>query len=339
MKKMMLAVCLASCAVSYAQHQEKNPHNDGRGFYLKVTGGYFFSVSPGQFPNVGPYPPKEIYNTIDPATGAATTVSQKVLTGSYGEGIRGGLSGGYNFNRYIAAELSVNYYHSKKNLMTHEVDQLNGSGTLVGQITSHGYVNAIDLAPSIVMSPGLQGRFNPYVRFGVVVPVWGRLHIETDAYKVSAVPNQPPVIRAQTTIQRKEKISPNATVGFQGALGFNYRLGKTIDLFIETEYRNVPVKSKSKEVTAYNEKTNVVNTTNGQVVTSTSRSLGDLSTAERQTVYQTTLDQSSNTPTGTTDPAHPTQTQYKDNNKPANDLKSYINIGGLGINLGLRFRF
>jgi opacity protein-like surface antigen len=338
MKKLMLAAGMAVCIMAHAQNQEKNPRNDGKGFYIKLTGGYFFSVSPGQFPNVGPYPPQEVYKTVDPATGASATVSQKVLTGSYGQGIRGGLSGGYNFSRYIGAELTVNYYHSKKNLMTHEKDQLSGSNTVVGQVTSHGYVNAIDLAPSIVMSPGLQGHFNPYLRFGVVVPVWGRLHIETDAYKVSAVSGQPAVVRAQTTIQRKEEIRPNATLGFQGALGVTYRLGQTLDLFIETEYRNVPVKGKDKEVTAYNEKTNVVNTASGQVIASSSRGLGDLSVAERQTEYQTTLDQHSNTPTGVTDPGHPTQTQYKDNNKPSNDLKSYINIGGLGINLGIRFR-
>lgn len=336
MKKRLLCCSLFMTALAYGQTQEKTPHSD-KGFYLKLTGGYFFSVSPGQFPNVGSYPPQEVYKTIDPATGNATVLSQKVLTGSYGKGVRGGLSGGYNFSRYMAVELSVNYYHSAKNLMTHEEDVLTGTQTLAGKVISHGYVNAIDVAPAIVISPGLQGHFNPYVRFGVVVPVWGRLKIETDAYKLSSVTGQPAYIAAQTNISRKEEITPNQTIGFQGALGITYKPGSRFSIFLETEYRNVPVKSKSKEVKAYNEKTNVVNTTNGQVVATSSRDLSGLSTAERYTHYQTTLDQNANTPVAT-DPAKPTQTQYKDNNKPSNDLKSYINIGGLGLNLGLRFR-
>jgi hypothetical protein len=98
------------------------------------------------------------------------------------------------------------------------------------------------------------------------------------------------------------------------------------------------VVGKKKEVTAYAETTKVINNTNGSTVSTSSRNLDNLSTAERYTTYHTTIDQNSNTPTGTTDPAHPTQTQYKDNTKPADDLRSYINIGGMGLNLGIRLR-
>ncbi len=43
----------------------------------------------------------------------------------------------------------------------------------------------------------------------------------------------------------------------------------------------------------------------------------------------------SNTPVGATG----VKTNYKNDNAPANDLKSYINIGGLGLNAGTRIRF
>ncbi|RXK83466.1 hypothetical protein [Filimonas effusa] len=313
----------------------QDPITRDKGFYLKAAGGYFFSVSPGQFPNVGPYEPKEIYQTVNPATGAYTVTSQKILTGSYGAGARGGLTFGYQFTRYVSAELAVNYYHSKKNLMTYQNTTIQNTTTKAGEVRSHGHVNALDVAPSLVMSPGLSGRLNPYIRIGVVVPVWGRLIIETEGYRLSSVPGQP-ALSAQTNIQREEKVKPNATIGFQGALGVTLKAGNRLSFFLETEYRNVPVVGKSKEVTAYNETTNVINNTNGSVVSSSSRGINDLSTAERNTTYHTTINQNSNTPTGTTDPAHPTQTQYKDNNRPADDLRSYINIGGLGLNLGIR---
>ncbi|WP_343704282.1 outer membrane beta-barrel protein [Chitinophaga sp.] len=302
-------------------------------FYIKAAGGYFFSVSNGQFPDVGPYPPRDIRNSVNPNTGATTTISEKVLTGSYGEGARGGLTFGYNFNRYMALEGTFNYFHSKKNLMTRNITTVEGSGAVAGSVESHGHVNAVDFAPSLVINPGFE-KLNPYVRFGVVVPLWGRLFIETDATRASAVPGQPAFVMAQTAIHRKEEIEPSPTIGFQGALGATYPLGKRLDIFLETEYRNVPVKGKSKEVTEYDEVTNVVNTTNGQVISTQHRGLNDLSTAERHTDYVTTLDQNSNTPTGTTG----AKTNYKNDNAPANDLKSYINIGGLGVNLGVRIR-
>ena len=334
-KKKLFLILLTASVAGAAKAQ--SPVNPEKGFYLKAAGGYFFSVTPGQFPNVGPYEPKEVYQTVNPTTGATTITSQKILTGSYGAGTRAGLSVGYNFSRYVAAELTANYYHSKQNLMTHQVTTIQGTSTRAGEVRSNGHVNALDVAPSLVISPGLTGKFNPYVRFGVVVPVWGRLIIETEGYRLSGVTGQP-TLSAQTNIQRKEEVKPNATIGFQGALGVTYKAGGRLSLFLETEYRNIPVVGKSKEVTAYAETTNVINNANGSTVSSSSRNIDGLSTAERYTTYHTTIDQSSNTPTGTTDPAHPTQTQYKDNTKPADDLRSYINIGGMGLNLGIRLR-
>lgn len=327
-------IAISLCTSLSLQAQDK----PAKRFYLKAAGGYFFSVSPGQFPKVGAYDPRETYQTYNTTTGATTVTSDKVLTGSYGAGVRGGLTAGFDINNYVAVELTANYYHSKNNLMTHQVTTAEGSSTVLGSVESNGHVNAIDLAPSIVLNPASKGKFNPYVRIGVVVPVWGRLYIETAGYRASSVTGAP-TLMSQVSVQRKEAVKPNMTIGFQGALGVTYKLGNNLSLFLETEYRNVPVQSKSKEVTEYAETLKVINVTNGATVSGpTSRGLNDLSTAERYTDYQTTVNTSSNTPTGVTDPAHPTQTQYKDNNKPANDLKSYINIGGLGLNLGIKFR-
>jgi hypothetical protein len=304
-------------------------------FYLKVAGGYYFSVFPGQFPKVGPYQPHDEQIQVNGTTGATSVISEKVLTGSYGAGGRGGLSFGWNLNKYMAVEATFNYYHSNKNLMTREITTLAGTTTVVGKIESHGYVNAVDFAPSFIISPGFE-KVNPYVRFGLVVPLWGRLNIETDAYKAgTTVITGGTTAATQTNIHRKEQVHPNVTLGFQGAFGVAFPVSHKLDIFVEAEYRNIPVKSKKKEVTDYDELTKVINPSTGVVITTIPRKLSDLSTAEKQTEYVTTLDQTSNTPTGTTG----TKVSYKNDNKPSNDLKSYINIGGLGANAGLRLHF
>lgn len=337
MKKNITAAAIAiGMFTSLNLHAQDKPAPEKR-FYMKVAGGYFFSVSPGQFPKVGSYDPHEIIQTRNMNTGATTVVSDRVLTGSYGAGVRGGITAGFDINQHVAVELSANYYHSKKNLMTHQLTTAEGSGTRLGEVESHGHVNAIDVVPAIVIKAGSQGRFDPYVRIGAVLPVWGRLYIETDGYQAGAVAGSP-TLATQLNIHRKEAITPNATVGFLGALGVTCRAGNRISVFLEAEFKTVPVKGKSKEVNEYSETLNVVNTTNGSVVRTSARSVNDLSTAERSTKYVDVLTTSSNTPTGATDPANPTQTQYKDNNRPSDDLKSYINIGGLGFNAGIKFR-
>lgn len=323
----VMVLFFASTSLTRAQNTPKK-------FYLKAAGGYFFSVSPGQFPDVGPYPPRDQHNSVNPNTGATTVISEKVLAGSYGAGARGELALGYQLNQYLALEGSFHYYRSKENLMTRNVTTIQGTNTEAGRVESRGFVQAIDFAPSLVASPGYE-KFNPYVRFGLIVPLWGKMSVETDASQMSAVPGQPATVVAQTSIHRKEKIDPHPTVGFQGALGATYAVSRRLDIFLEAEYRNVAVKSKSKEVTDYNETTRVVNTTTGAVISEQKRGLSDLSTAERETRFVTTLDQNSNTPTGTTG----TKTNYKNDNAPADDLKSYINIGGLGANLGIRIKF
>lgn len=317
--------------------QGAQAQNIPKKMYLKAAGGYFFSVSPGQFPDVGPYPPRDIRNNVNPGTGAVTEVFERVLTGSYGEGLRGGLTVGYNINKHIAIEGTFNYFHSQENLMTRNVSVFEGLNKEAARVESDGHVNAVDFAPSLVLSPGYE-KFNPYVRFGFVVPLWGRLIIETDAMRMSR-PNGVPLpagAMVRTEISRTEEIEPNPTLGFQGALGFNYNISRRIDIFAEAEYRNVPVRSKGKEVTKYSETNNVVDLQSGAVLSPLpGRTLNDLSTAERHTEYVTVLDDNSNTPVGSTG----AQTNYKDNNAPSNDLKSYINIGGLGLNVGIRLKF
>ncbi|WP_315820318.1 hypothetical protein [Paraflavitalea speifideaquila] len=74
--------------------------------------------------------------------------------------------------------------------MTRSITTIQGTNTVVGSIESNGHVDAVDFAPSIVLSPGYK-KLNPYMRFGFAVPLWGRLYIETDAAKTSSVQGQP----------------------------------------------------------------------------------------------------------------------------------------------------
>jgi hypothetical protein len=333
MKKSMTLLLALLCVCIFVNSLQAQSIQPDSKFYLKIGGGYYFSVFPGQFPKVGAYEPHDEHNVFDPTTNTTTTVSEKVLTGSYGGGGRGGLTFGWNINRYIAVEGSFNYYRSKKNLMTREITTLSGSTQVVGSIIAHGYVNAVDFAPAVVFNPGFE-KVNPYVRLGMILPLWGRLNIETDANVSGTTVLSGQTVLTQTIIHREEKVEPNITLGFQGAFGVAFPISPKLDIFVEAEYKNVPVKSKKKKVSDYDETINLLNPATGAVIATQHRGLNNLSTAEKNTTYVTTLDQNSNTPVSQTGAT----VTYKNNDQPANDLKSYINIGGLGANAGLRWR-
>jgi hypothetical protein len=198
-------------------------------------------------------------------------------------------------------------------------------------------VDDIDLAPAIVINAGHKEGLNPYVRFGLVIPVYGRLKIHTDGQAAGETVMGGETFLTQATFHRDEEVKPNATLGFQGALGVSYPLCHKLDVYLEAEYRNVPVESKSKEVTKYSETDELINPVNDNVVATSSKGLSDLSTAERYTNYVSTLTANSNTPTDNPQTnLHPT---YQNDNAPSNDLRSYINIGGLGLNLGFKWKF
>lgn len=313
MKKLILsALLLAGASLStFAQ--------EGRGFYLKPTGSYFLKVTPVEFPNVGSLQPRDYVFSINPSTGAQTRISEETITGSFGQGWRAGLAGGFRFNDVVAVEMGANFFKSEENTMAKQTGFI-GNTQVLG-LKSVGQVTALDLTPSLVFHLPTQAKFKPYLKLGAVVPVYGYLDINTtvsDQTGTIARTVNPNFVAVELT--RIERIKPKPTVGFLGAAGFNYPIGKNISFFSEIEYRNVSVNSDSKEVWSFAATGTLANGSKVNV------GLSDLPTATRETNYHKTLTPSSNVP----------GTAGYDQNKPSDDLKSYINIGGLGLNVGLK---
>ncbi|RZL50519.1 MAG: hypothetical protein EOP00_04010 [Pedobacter sp.] len=313
MKKLILSALLLAGAslTTFAQ--------EGRGFYLKPTGSYFLKVTPVEFPNVGPLQPRDYVFSINPATGAQTRISEETITGSFGQGWRAGLTGGFRFNTVVALEMGVNFFKSEENTMAKQTGYI-GNTQVLG-LKSVGQVTALDLTPSLVFHLPTQAKFKPYLKVGAVLPVYGYLENNTtisDQTGSIARTINPNFVAVELT--RTERVKPKPTVGFLGAAGFNYPIGKNISFFSEIEYRNVSVNSDSKEITAFN----AVGTT--ATGTKVNVGLSDLPTGTKETNYHKKLTPSSNVP----------GTSGYDQNKPSDDLKSYINIGGLGLNVGVK---
>jgi hypothetical protein len=328
-KLFVLLVCSIVASTAWGQNE--------KGFYLKPSGSYFIKVTPVEFPNVGPLQPRDIEGYLvspsaDNPSVSETDTKVSTITGSFGQGWRAGLAGGYAFSRHLSFELSVNYFQSEEKRMTRQHILDFDRTTTALYLESKGSVKALDLAPSLVFWLGNDGTFKPYARIGAIVPVYGRLKIKTnikDKYGLTYAQDPSGTVYVNNiTLAEEDEIVPRPTVGFTGALGVKIPIASALSIFAEVEYRNVSVSSKTKEIKKYAGSGTAVSAVGDKNVTLT---LEDLSYAQRHTIYEDTLDETSN--------VEDENGEYKDKNSASKDLRSYINIGGLGLNIGVIYKF
>jgi opacity protein-like surface antigen len=326
MKKFILLSMLSASAFG-AFSQEK-------GFYIKPAGGYFIKVTPVEFPAINGQPARAKTTTVTGTGAAATTsTSETALTGSFGQGFRAGLIGGYQFNNVIGVELGINYFNSEGQDMMKQ--RVVNNGDVVLDVQSTGKVRAYDVAPALVFRIPNTGKFQPYSKIGIIVPFSGYLQINTSINdrtgQVAASQGivSPAGTHTNLVLNREERINPKATIGFQSALGFDYKLGNRIGFFAELEYRNVSVGGKDKELRKYDGTATVVVNATNTPAGSKQLKLEEQSTGDKNVNYHKTISSEMNVK-GTT---------AYDSSKPSDDLRSYINIGGLGMNVGIKIGF
>jgi opacity protein-like surface antigen len=273
-------------------------------WYFKLGGSYFLQTAATEFPTVGGNA------ALDKVYQGGKLISEESVTGSFGEGFRSGIVVGYRFTPRLGFEMGMNYYKSNSKTMAQTTtDQIFiQNAKPVYNFKSVGEITAFDLAPALVLFLGEVKGFEPYSKVGVIVPVHGDLEITTDAIVPTGVANP-----ATVAVHSVDKIKPNPTVGFMAALGTSYKLGKNISAFAELEYRNFTVHGKTKETIEF--------TKNGQ------DALASRTTAQIHTNYGDKIGVNSNNSLFNT----------VDQNKPTDELSSYVGISGLGLTLGLKY--
>jgi len=289
MKTKLFVLGLMACSMTMLGQTDKKG-SKRENWYFKVGASYFTQAAATEFPNVnGREPLKEVYV-------GGELVSKESITGSFGEGFRYGGNAGYRFTDRLGIEMGINYYKSKSKTMVETISDG------VSVFKSDGQVTALDVAPALVLYLGEVKGFEPYTKVGVIVPLNGRLEIETNAIAAPGV-----------KVFSRDKINPNITGGFLAALGTSYKLKDKLSAYAEVEYRNFTVHGKTKETTAF--------TINGQ------NQLDTRTTAQIHTNYTDHLDSSSNN----------AEFNTVDSSRPTDDLSSYISISGVGLTLGLRY--
>jgi len=304
MKKNLFLLGLLVCSMATMAQTEKAEKPES--WYFKLGGSYFNQTASTEFPTVGGNA------ALDRTYVGGKLVSEKSITGSFGQGFRTGITAGYRFSTRLGVELGANYYSSNTKTMAQTTTDaiFVSGGKPVYNFKSVGEITAFDIAPALVMFLGEAHGFEPYTKVGVLVPIHGDLEITTDAIAPTGVANP-----ATVAVHSVDKVKPNPTIGFSAALGTSYKLGSHISAFAELEYRNFTVHGKSKETTKF--------TQNGV------DALAGRTTAQIHTNYRDGLDVNSNN--AATNPNGVDQT------KPMDELSSYVGISGLGLTLGIKY--
>ncbi|MFH6965699.1 outer membrane beta-barrel protein [Flavobacterium sp. FlaQc-28] len=307
MKKNLFLLGLLVCSMATIAQTEKADKPES--WYFKLGGSYFNQTASTEFPTVGGH------DAMNRTYVGGKLVSEKSITGSFGQGFRTGITAGYRFNTRLGVELGANYYTSNDKTMAQTTSDMPITPSGVYNFKSVGQITAFDIAPALVLFLGEHKGFEPYTKVGVLVPVHGDLEITTDARAPIAFNPTTGAPVAFGDVHSVDKVKPNPTIGFTAALGTSYKLGKHISAFAELEYRNFTVHGKTKETTEF--------TVNGN------DALATRSTAQIHTNYRDGIDVNSNNAA--------TNPNGVNKDKPMDELSSYVGISGLGLTLGLKY--
>ncbi|MGV8812786.1 MAG: outer membrane beta-barrel protein [Gelidibacter sp.] len=303
----VLIICTLTSMSYFAQAQDNMTMDNSQKFYFRVSAGYSFESGKTEFNNADPNGLTGIMQSTDVTVNAdGSSVNVKSLNGTVGAGLKANLTVGYMFNPYIGLELGASYFH--------------GDNTLIGRLRSpqaiseeNTHLRGVDVAPGIFLTPNFK-TVNPYARIGLIVPLAGKLTIETMARKVNGGGPDTDIM-----VEAKSEVKSKFSVGYYGAIGVNYPVSDNLSIFGEVEIKNLSIKSKSAEIIEYT--TKAITGGNSQLIPG--QQLADLPVYEKKFEFTDEYNQSTTTP--------PNQ------NAARKIPTQFVNASGIGINVGVRF--
>ena len=292
LKKSIFATLLASSVVFSANAQN---------FYLKAGIGTNFKAASTSFSTSN-------QTAVDLTINNSDFVSAKDVAGSYGKGFTFNITPGFKFNDYVGVELDYSYLAGSK-ITVAKTTNNNGNARSSSEQRAK---DAMFLAPSLVLTTGGEGKFKPYARFGVILPLGGKIVNEYSLYQKTAT---------TTEVSYKSETKASFTLGFVGGLGGEFNLNDNLSIYGELVSTSLAVPAKKTTITAFEQKVN------GNVVVKHS----DLKTYQKEINYVKELTTASN--------ENDYNTKTVDQDKPLDQLREYANFASLGIRIGVKYAF
>ena len=204
-------------------------------FYVGLDAGYAMGAT------------KRVNGTEASLSGSSVKTTN--IYGSYGEGFGTNLKVGYFFNEHLGAQLDLGYLNGANQTKADVSMPAIGMET-DAKAYSRMYRSQLSLVYKI--NNGLYGRF------GMLIPLGGKTVVEVNDRRVVQVPvAQHPetgdmiYAPANVTTAYELELHGTPTVGFVGALGYDYSFGGNFSVYGELEYLGMAIKSKDGEYVKY----------------------------------------------------------------------------------------
>lgn len=250
-----------------------------------------------------------------------TVTAQRTVFGSFGQGARFSIAGGYMITPYFGVELEIYYFQGFKQ----EYGSDNGSHSNNTQYSRTGYSYQMRATPSLIVQAP-EGKFQPYAKFGVLLPFFGKTILEESwEYAVGGS-------RAKQT-----DVNGKLSVGFESSIGLQYNITDNLGLYVQATYTGLRIRSDKATVVK-----NEIVAPNGDVTDGLDGAL----VLTTQIVFQDELTQESNTTAGISflpdvpdDVIVRVSNPNLDNNKPLNLPTQTSNFNALSFSVGIKYTF
>ncbi len=276
--------------------------------YLRAGGGFGIGTTKDAF--VVPKITKDTNNV---------TIKASTIFGSFGQGGRFTLAGGYMITPYFGVELELYYFIGMKQ----------DYGSIISPNGDNyertGYSTQFRTKPSLIVQAPT-GKFQPYARFGVLIPLLGQTILEDSKY----------IAANGSTTKTQLNINGKFSVGFESSVGLRYNITDNLGIYVEATYTGLRIKSKDAEYTK-----DMTTDRNGI----TTDNLPNKLTITRFIEFQDeiTLNSNHNSILNITgqvpDDVEILLDGRFDPNAPLNVLTQTSNFNGLTFNIGVRYTF
>lgn len=280
----MLSLLIAFSTVSRAQS-----------LYIRVGGGYGLPIGTTSLGE------KYLYEQNSTTTTTTNTYSVKNVKASYGAGGNFNFAIGYKFNENIIFDFGIQYLMSNK-FQTYDINNYISTGTpTVSRNVTTTSAKAFLFDPAVIFTAGF-GKGAPYAKFGVV------LGVPTLTKNFSAFDNTDGTSAREETTKYNKGIG----VGYQGAVGYTWKLTEKLDLFSEIDFVSMTYYAGKSTMTKYLYSNDGVTYTNN---------LPNMLVSQKETVYKNSFDP------GVTN----------DGTKPSVALKESTPFSSISLQAGIRF--
>ena len=231
-------------------------------------------------------------------SGNTTTRSSANVYTNFGTHLNLALAGGFMFNKYVGLQLGARYALGIEQVWAIET-------TTAPKNTEKSVASAsnqqLRIVPAFIVTTG-GTILNVYARMGVVLPILDETTLKTTISKDQNTSGNKYVL----DVAKTEKVTGQLGVGYSSALGASLFLNKSTAVFGEVELTTLHTKTARATVTAFTseEKNQPFIGTPSQ----TSKTIDNLTTAERETVFLDKIEY------GAPDPNAPTKALATDLN-------------------------